>query len=76
MKFPFDIVLPAIKLTIGKEKEPVPALAPAPVSSPVPTSPSTLVFDSKDAVIACLTFALMFTVLALLILALAKHSNS
>jgi hypothetical protein len=73
MKFPFDIVLPMLplKLTIGREKEPV----VAPVTAPLASSDSTLSFDTKDAAIMFLGFALLFTVLAFLILALAKQSN-
>jgi len=67
VKFPFDIALPIlpVKLTIGKEREPVAAPAPTPVGA----SYSTLMFDGKDAAIVCLGLALMLATLVVIILA-------
>ncbi len=58
MTFDFPIVPVKLILGRGKEKEPV----AAPLSS-------TLVFDGRDVAIFCLSFALILTVVAVVLLA-------
>jgi len=57
MTLEFPIVAAAVKAIFGKEK---------PVATP---AESTLVFDSRDVAICCLSAAVMFCVLAVIFLA-------